>query len=204
MIKAIIFDIDGVLLDSFDANIGFFQRLMKLYNYKRPTKEEAKKIFHLTMWDAIKLLTKENSEERIREIWLKGKKLDIYPTKLLKMPKDEKTVIKELGKKYKLALVTSRVKKGVEIFFKVSGLRKYFHVVVSFEDYKKPKPNPEPLLIALKRLGVKPEEAIYVGDSLTDAQAAKKVGMIFVAYKNKIKIANHIISRLKDLTKVIK
>ena len=60
MIKAVIFDIDGVLLDSFEANLKFFQDLMIKFGYLPPTKEEVPPIFHLNMWDAIRSLTKSD------------------------------------------------------------------------------------------------------------------------------------------------
>ena len=69
MIKAVIFDIDGVLLDSFEANLKFFQDLMIKFGYRPPTREEFPPIFHLNMWDAIEALTKSDSEVEIRKIW---------------------------------------------------------------------------------------------------------------------------------------
>lgn len=184
MIKAVLFDIDGVLLDSKDANLKFLQDLMKESGYKISSKKEIQKVFHLTMWDAIKFLTKEKSERKIRKIWKLGCKLR-YPMEKLKLPKHLKEVIKRLSRKYKLGIVTSRIRKGVQQFFQVSGTEKYFDVVVSFEDYSRPKPHPEPLLVATKKLKVKPEETVYIGDSETDVKAAKAAGMRVIIYSKK-------------------
>ena len=203
-IKAVLFDIDGVLLDSFYAVYVFYRNLLEHYGYRKPTKKEVSKTFHMTMWDMIKILSKEESEEKIGKLWSKGQRFDLYPIELLKMPKDLKKTIKELDKNYKLGLVTGRTKKGVGIFFLVSKLRKYFQVVVCYESYKKPKPHPESLLIALKRLKVKPEEAVYIGDSWADALAAKRAKIKFISYERKVKGADYNINKLVDLIKVIK
>ena len=181
MLKAVIFDIDGVLLDSQQANIKFFQDLLEKVGYKRPSKKEASKVFHLTMWDALKALTKERSKPKLKVVWEMGHHVR-YPVELLKMPKHAKSVVKKLGKDYKLAIVTSRIEKGVEDFFQISNLRRQFRVVVSFEDYANPKPHPEPLLVALRRLKMKPEEAVYIGDTESDIQSAKAAGVKMIMY----------------------
>ena len=199
MIKAVLFDIDGVLLDSKDANIEFLKNLLRESGYKIPSKKEILKVFNLTMWDAIKFLTKERSERKIREVWKLGCKLR-YPIEKLKLPKHLKEVIESLSCKYKLGIVTSRIRKGAQQFFQVSGMQKYFDVVVSFEDYSRPKPNPEPLLIATKKLKVKPEEAIYVGDSETDVKAAKAAGMKVIIYSKKcLKDADSCVNSFKKI-----
>src|SRR3989304_7052157 len=110
MIKAVIFDIDGVLLDSFEANLKFFQDLMIKFGYPPPTKEEFPPIFHLNMWNAIRVLTKSDSEEEIKKIWEAGGSREIkYPTELLFMPESAEEEVKGLSKNYALAIVTNRI-----------------------------------------------------------------------------------------------
>src|SRR3989338_8072184 len=98
MIKAVIFDIDGVLLDSFEANLKFFQDLMMKFGYSPPTREEFPSIFHLNMWDAIEALTKSDSDVEIKMIWDAGASREIaYPTELLSMPEDAEETIRILS-----------------------------------------------------------------------------------------------------------
>jgi beta-phosphoglucomutase-like phosphatase (HAD superfamily)/8-oxo-dGTP pyrophosphatase MutT (NUDIX family) len=199
MIKAVLFDIDGVLLDSKEANALFFQDLLEKAGYRRPSKSEVLKIFHMTMWDTIKFLSKEKSEERIKKAWLIGCKMK-YPMNLLKMPNHSKKAIKILSKDYKLGIVTSRIRRGVDRFFQFSKLRKYFDVTVSFEDYKKPKPDPESLLVALKKLKMSPNEAVYIGDAESDVKAAN---MKVIIYPKRLKGADFILRNFKNLPSVI-
>ena len=63
----------------------------------------------------------------------------------------------------------------------VPELRRFFEVTVGAEDTERHKPNPEPLLLAIERLGEGVADAVYVGDSPFDVQAAKAAGMGSVA-----------------------
>ena len=158
MIKAVIFDIDGVLLDSFEANLKFFQNLMTRFGYRPPTREEYLTLFHLSMWDVIKQLTGLSSEGDIRKIWEIGKSSEVeYPLALLEIPENTPSIIAAFSKKYLLGIVTNRIKESVYEAPKLAKLQKYFRVVVSYDDTAKHKPHPEPLLLAAQKLGVKPE-----------------------------------------------
>ena len=57
------------------------------------------------------------------------------------------------------------------------GIHDYFRSIITFDDYTHPKPNPEPLLLAVERLNVRPAAAVYVGDSISDILAAAAAGM---------------------------
>jgi pyrophosphatase PpaX len=60
-------------------------------------------------------------------------------------------------------------------------LAEQFEVVVGFEDTERHKPDPDPVLAALRKLGAEPSEAAYVGDSPFDIRAAKAAGVFAVA-----------------------
>ncbi len=203
MIKAVIFDIDGVLIDSFESNLKFFQDIFKTAGYKVPTKSDYKKCFHLSMVHTIKAMAKTDDAKELKRIEKIAHKTARHP-ELFKLPEHSDKVIEKLSKKYKLALVTSRIKIGVDSYLNFSKTKKYFKTVVHFGHYKNPKPHPEPLLVAAKKLKVLPSEAVYIGDSLTDIQAAKAAGMKIILYsKKKLPGADFRTSRFKDLTGLI-
>jgi pyrophosphatase PpaX len=206
MIKAVIFDIDGVLLDSFEANLKFFQDLMIRAGYNPPTRKEYPNYFHLTMWNAITKLTGLTSEDEIKKIWEIGKNREIrYPVELLKIPEGAEAVIDFLSHDYKLAIVTSRVRNGVYESPELATMQKYFSVVLTCEDTTNHKPHPESLLLAAQKLGIKPEEAIYIGDVENDLKAARAAGMKIIIYSiNALPDANACTSIFKDLPELVK
>ena len=82
----------------------------------------------------------------------------------------------------RLGLVTAKRRATLELAFEVlPELRRFFDVTVAAEDTERHKPNPEPLLLALERLGTGAEGAVYVGDSPFDVLAAKAAAIGSVA-----------------------
>lgn len=86
-------------------------------------------------------------------------------------------VLEWLGARFQLGLVTSgsgsRVRRQIQKFH----LADHFSVCICSEDTSKKKPNPAPLRLALKRLGVEPEECVYVGDAPEDIEMARRAGV---------------------------
>lgn len=205
MIKAIIFDIDGVLLDSHEANYQWYQKLFLKDRKKfvsRPVYLE--KYYSMPVKEVIRDLLNLKGQE-LENKYQESKRLS-YSTDLIKIPPGEKEIIRELAKRYQLAIVTGRF--AVDSTFTITGLEQYFAVVVKFGDYQKPKPHPEPLIIALKKLHIDVNEAVYVGDSQDDLLAAKAAKMKFICFygvSGKIfKEADANIKSFKELPEAIK
>ncbi len=178
MIKAVLFDVDGVLLDSFDANLKFYQDLFVKMGYKPPTVHEFKELIHYTLEKVIKEFTKASDQEVQRMLEIGKKSIEeLYPYELLKTPPYVEETIEKLNKIYQLGIVTSRVKHHIYAVASLACLQKYMQVTVGFEDTKKHKPDPQPLLFASKKLGLQPQEVLYVGDALSDILAGKAAGM---------------------------
>ncbi len=102
--------------------------------------------------------------------------IERYPHRITVFP-DVVPALEVLRKRYLLGIITS----GPEyqrLKLKVTGLLKYFDVIVTREDAKTVKPDPKIFLMALEMAGLKPNEAVMVGDSLwQDVYGAKNVGM---------------------------
>lgn len=91
--------------------------------------------------------------------------------------------LRELARLYALALVTGRPKYDLEFVVRRWRLEKIFPVRVAMEDVRRAKPHPEPILLALRLLGIRAEEALYVGDGVDDALAAKAACVRFVGVR---------------------
>lgn len=81
--------------------------------------------------------------------------------------------LKKLGKH--IALVTSSFRETVVPMMKRHGIHKYFDTIITAEDVKKPKPDPEGLKKTITFLNARPEETLFVGDSDNDIKAGKKL-----------------------------
>ena len=80
----------------------------------------------------------------------------------------------------RLGLVSAKRRSTVELAFAATEIGHLFDVVVGGDEAPRQKPAPDPLLLALERLGASPGEAVYVGDSPFDMTAAKRAGMAAV------------------------
>jgi len=206
VIQAVVFDIDGVLVDSLDANLKFFQNLFSKVGYKRPTKEEYAPLFHRPMQEVIEILIQSKNEEEIQKIWDEGNNRDeLYPYDLVKSPERVKEIIEELHKNYRIGVATSRVKAGIYKIPVLAEIQKYIGVTITYEDTKEHKPHPEPLLLACKKLRVEPNEAVYIGDVENDVIAGKAAGMKTILFSSTpLESADTCTSSFTELTKLIK
>lgn len=203
-IKAIIFDVDGVLIDSKEANIQLFTSLLEKAGYDRPTKKEILACFHLSLWHSLEKLLKTKDTKEIQRVWDLAIESTANTTHLFKFPKNLKSTLNKLHSEYRLAVVTSRVRTGLERVFDDLDIGQLFETYVTYGDYKHPKPNPEPLLVAMERLGLKPREAVYVGDSITDIEASRAAGMRIIHITNtRHKDADVSIGSLDELPSVL-
>ncbi len=78
---------------------------------------------------------------------------------------------------FKIGLVTMASRKEVEALLNVNGILKYFDVIITRDDVKRGKPDPEGCFKACEHLGMNPKDGFYVGDLPTDIVAGKKAGM---------------------------
>ncbi len=109
--------------------------------------------------------------EKIDELWWEYSHLQIYPDV-------EPTLSRLRAKGLKLAIVSNGFKKDVEHILEKLRLKKWFDVVVSIDSCNSAKPDKQIFLCALDKLGVQPNETLFIGDSVeTDYKGALKVGI---------------------------
>ncbi len=187
MIKAIIFDMDGVLVDSEPFHVEIEKRQFIL-NKIAILDEEHHQYMGVTtdvMWREIakrhsvtiplELLIEQNRAESIR-FFTEIKEIPVMPglVELLE---------KLTQKKFPIAVASSSFPEIIELILQKTGLRKYFQVTVSSQEAGKSKPAPDVFILAAKKLGVKPEDCLVIEDSSNGIKAAKAAGMNCVAYQ---------------------
>lgn len=185
-IKAVLFDIDQTLLYTERANIKFYQKIMQNLGYPKPPAAKIRPNLSITMKDLLVMLLHDKTDAEFERAYKYARSIPVYDYSALVMPKGEIRTLAQLSREYKMGVVTSRIKKGAIAALRSKKILKYFEDVVAFEDYSRPKPDPEPLLMCAKNLGVEPEDTVYVGDAASDLKAARSAGMEFIAYRTKL------------------
>ncbi|MBI4092594.1 MAG: HAD family hydrolase [Candidatus Kerfeldbacteria bacterium] len=181
MIKAILFDIDGVLVDSVKANARFYRDVLGHFGFPGPTDAEQAKHNHRTFIDNIRLYAPGASEELIRKIFDYGVALP-HSHDMLELMDGVKETLEQLEKQYALGVVSSRLHASIGSLLEYFSLNQLFPVRVGFEDTEEHKPHPAPLLFGAKKLGLPVSQVVYVGDAATDIEAAKAADMRMILY----------------------
>jgi beta-phosphoglucomutase len=187
MIKAIIFDMDGVLVDSEPFHIEIEKRQFS-QNQISVSDEEHHQYMGVAsdvMWREIaerhslniqaEELTEQNKSESIR-----------YFTELKEIPVMPGLVdlLEKLTQKnFPIAVASSSFPEIIQLMLEKTGLLKYFQVVVSSQEAGKSKPEPDVFLLAAKKLGIKPEDCLVIEDSANGIKAAHSAQMRCIAFQ---------------------
>jgi beta-phosphoglucomutase len=176
--KAIIFDMDGVISDTVDLHLKIQKQVLTKHKlFSNSVKEYSGIRFVDIVKKQIKEKKKKKSEEEIQaivdEYWdiLFKKTNSIKPMKGIKQ-----FLIKLKDNGFRLAIASSSNKKFIHILLSQFRIRSFFEVVITGKQAKG-KPSPDLFLLAAKRLYAQPEECIVVEDSLAGMMGAKKAKM---------------------------
>ncbi len=181
-IKVIIYDCDGVLIDSRQANEAFYNHILRRFGLPDITPEQLTQAQFLTSQEALDLLFAETSWLAAAQAYQKT--VDNTPfLPLIKLEPNIKEILVRLRPSYYTAIATNRGR-SLPLVLDRWGLADLFDLTVSSLDITHPKPHPESLQIILHHFGIDPEEALYIGDAEVDRQVAARAGVPFIAYKN--------------------
>ncbi|MBI2508266.1 HAD family hydrolase [Candidatus Woesearchaeota archaeon] len=177
MIKAIIFDVDNTLIETGEISTRAYIETAKLLNLREIKAENIRKLYGIPSHIIIKKLWPKANVKKFQKI--KHKK--ILSKKIKQIPGAREVVV-QLSKKYKLGLLSSKTRALMYPHLKQIGLStKYFKFIYSSDNVKHHKPDPRVFIKALKKLNLKRNEILYVGDSIYDCIAAKKAKLNFIA-----------------------
>ncbi len=217
MLKAVIFDFDGVITDSEVLHLRAFNGSLAPYGVEIATKDYYQTYLGFCDADCYKMLVSEGL-------------LKIEESKIGDIIKEKTRIFEELARtegrtiegvhdflkmlrhnKIPMAICSGALLAEIELLLEEARLRNFFTAIVSAEQVKKGKPHPEGFLLALKRLNkgrnpaITPDQCIIIEDSQWGLQAGKAAGMHTVAVTNsydaeQLTIAEKIVASLSDLT----
>jgi beta-phosphoglucomutase family hydrolase len=180
--KAVIFDKDGVLVETFDSYFKAYSRVLSKIGIKIIVDDIAKRygikgpeIIKQVAEEKGRIITNEQAQELANE---KDKLYIKFSEKKLKLlPGVKKLLIYLKKKKYKIGIASSASKEAIEQMMKVTKIKNYIDASVNGFEVKLSKPNPDIFLECAKKLNVNPEDCIVVEDSIHGIEAAKRAGM---------------------------
>ncbi len=174
-LKAILFDLDGTLLDSFVPHYRAFRATLARFGIPLSLKRFVA-IYTPDWRDTYRAMgLRRESWDEASLYWRAYVRK--HPPRLL--PGAAKT-LQRLKKSYRLGVVTGGSKKRVMNDLRRTRIRRFFDIVVCADDVVHRKPSPQGLRIALRALRVKPSQALYVGDTQADYEMARKARVAFV------------------------
>ena len=179
-IKAILFDMDGVLIEAKDWHYEALNEALKLFGAEISLYDHLVTFDGLPTKDKLNMLTsvgklpkelhpiinKMKQKHTMRMILNKCKPLFTHQYALSKL----------YSEGYKMAVCSNSIRKSVEVMIQQAGLDKYFEFYVSNEDVSKGKPDPEMYSKAMEKMNLKPEDCLILEDNENGIRAAKASG----------------------------
>jgi HAD superfamily hydrolase (TIGR01549 family) len=184
-VKAVIFDLDGTLLDSFSVHYEVFEMMFAAFGI-RIEKQKFLNAYSPNWYEVYKAMgLPQDQWQAANDLWLEeAQKRDPL------LFSDTLGVLTKLRDSYLLGLVTSGSKSRVEKDLNRTGIKKYFKTIVTGDDIENPKPHPEGLEIAMREMGVTPKNTIYVGDAYDDFKMAAQAGVTFIGVSSEFASLN--------------
>jgi HAD superfamily hydrolase (TIGR01549 family) len=172
-VRAVLFDWDGTLLDSFTADSAAYLAMFRALGVVWDVGDFARHYSPnwLRVYRAARL--PRAKWELADRLWKRA-----YQKQNPKLIPGARAALRELEQKFVIGIVSSgsswRVRRQIRDF----NLKRYISVCVCSEDAPKRKPDPAPLKVALRKLGLSPRDAVYVGDAPEDIEMARGAGVI--------------------------
>ena len=188
LIKAIVFDMDGVLIDAREWHYEALNKALRLFGF------EIRREDHLELYDGLPtskklemLTTKHGLPQEMHSLINQLKQMytmDIVQASCRPTFNHEYALSRLSREGYDLAVASNSIKSTVETMMSKAALNSYLKFVLSNEDVSEAKPSPEIYLKAFERLGYSPDEVLVVEDNDHGVQAARASGANVMVVKS--------------------
>tara|TARA_R100000900_G_scaffold25790_1_gene20336 strand:- start:12458 stop:13813 length:1356 start_codon:yes stop_codon:yes gene_type:complete len=201
MIKLVIFDLDGVLVEAKQLH---YEALNEALGEKYSISWSE----HLSTYDGLKTRQKldmlsENKglpKNKHNDIWIHKQNITLKKLKELESCKKLQNIMSKLSKKYKIAVCSNSIRKTCLTVLSKLGIMEYMDLVISNEDVQNSKPHPEMYWKAISKMSCLPEETLIVEDSPYGLLAASRSKSHILRVKNTKEVTlDNIIKKIKDI-----
>jgi len=177
--RAVVFDLDGTLVDSVELITISFQHAIRQVLGQEISREESIAWVGRPLREQMELFSPEHADELV-EVYREFNHRE--HDRMLKLYDGILNLLSDLQRAgVKLGLVTSKSRYTTQMAFDLTGIESYFDATVCADESPGNKPSPDPILACLDRLDVEEGDAAYVGDSPSDIQAALAAGVRAIA-----------------------
>jgi phosphoglycolate phosphatase-like HAD superfamily hydrolase len=179
-LRAVIFDCDGVLFDSWRANVDFYNAVLEILG-RPPLDAEGERHAHVLSSPQLFAILFGDDVALVERATALARDVDFGPFYHRMRPASGlHALLADLKMRYRLAMATNR---GVTASRVVAhfGLGDLLELTVGIHDVARPKPSPDMIDKCVAHFGIAAHEAVYVGDTLSDREAARAAGTHFVA-----------------------
>ncbi len=201
VIKVIALDCDGVMFETVNANRAYYNDILAYFGRPPMTPEQFAYTQMSTADEAIAHLFPDPESFAAAQAHRKKTGYDAY-IQHMKMDPDLLPLLEKYNGAYYMAVATNRSDTMRKVLSQ-HGIEHYFDLVVTAMDVARPKPFPDPLLKVMDHFKIRPDEMIYVGDSVVDEQAARAAGVPLVACRNSCLDGDFHIQQLNELDDVL-
>lgn len=210
MLKLVIFDFDGVLVDTELTTFNFYKELLPKYNIFLKDSDFQYKIGQKSIDFFKNALGKKFDERLVQEITLVKRKAFIEDVKKYLTPIPGMFELLELCQKegLKMAIGSQNEKELIQKALDEFRIRKYFSFTTSLQDIKNKKPDPEVYLLVTSKLGINPKDAIVIEDAPQGIEGAikggfKSVGVMTAFSEKELNEADLVVRDLTQLSPAI-
>jgi phosphoglycolate phosphatase len=180
---AILFDFDYTLADSSSAVVECANTALRAMGLPGAAEHDICRTIGLALPETLVRLAGEQHRHRAEEFrrhWRqRSDQIMVAWTQCFPCVPNTLDELKQCG--FALGIVSTKYRERIAAVLGREGLDHYFDTIVGGEDVESFKPDPGGLLAAIERLAVPLERALYVGDSVTDAETARRAGVPFLA-----------------------
>lgn len=176
MIKCVVFDVDGTLIDTGEAIISSLQKVLKEDSTQAYSDDELSFAFGIPGAVTLQKLGVKDIDSSL-EKWIKY--LNDFNNSMKIFDGIENCLMKIKELNIKTGIVTSKTKEEFESNFIPFGLGNYFDYVICADDTANHKPHPEPIQKLMELCGHSPKDLVYIGDTKYDKECAEGAGVRF-------------------------
>lgn len=195
----VIFDCDGVMFDSIAANEAYYNDILAHFGHPPMDEDELRYVHVRHVADSIRYIFRNHPADYAAADAYR-RTLDYSPyLKFMRMEPDLPEFLTFLRPTRHTAISTNRSTTMASVL-KIFGLNSYFDKVVTALDVTHSKPHPEALHQIFAHFNLRPDDAIYIGDSQVDLEHTQAVGMRMIAFKNPELAADYHVNSFMEIT----